>query len=204
MRDWKRAATLPVSFFRQDAVAVARGLLGAVLVTSFEGRTTAGRIVEVEAYLGSTDPASHAYKLRRNRQNQSIYGDPGDWYVYRSYGVHWCANLVSGPSGVGAAVLIRALEPLEGLDVMRRRRGLASERLLCAGPGRLCQAMGITRALDGAMMRRSLAVVKSGGSLAPGIAVATPRVGISRGRDAPLRFVLGDSRFLSRPIRAEK
>jgi DNA-3-methyladenine glycosylase len=204
MRDWKRAATLPVAFFCQDVIEVGRGLLGAVLVTSFEGHTAAGRIVEVEAYLGAADPASHAYEFRRNRQNESIYGAPGTWYVYRSYGVHWCANLVSGPPGVGAAVLIRALEPLEGHDVMRRRRGKAADRLLCAGPGRLCQAMGITRELDGAMMRRSAALVKAGGSPHPSRVAATPRIGISRGRDALLRFVLRDSACLSRPVRARK
>jgi len=204
VKQWERAASLPVAFFSQDAIAVGRGLLGAVLVTSFDGRRTAGRIVEVEAYLGAADPASHAYRFRRNRQNQSIYGPPGTWYVYRSYGVHWCTNLVTGPPGQGAAVLIRSLEPLEGLDVMRRRRGQAAERLLCAGPGRLCQAMGITRALDGAKMCRSPALVKRGESLPPENVVASPRIGISRARDAALRFVLRDSSFLSRAVRAEE
>jgi len=203
MRDWKRAAALPVGFFSQDVIAVGRGLLGAVLVTSFEGHTTAGRIVEVEAYLGAADPASHAFEFRRNRQNESIYGAPGNWYVYRSYGVHWCANLVCGPPGVGAAVLIRALEPVAGLEVMRRRRGTTADRLLCAGPGRLCEAMGIARELDGAAMRRSAALVKPGCMPPSGGVVATTRVGISRGRDALLRFVLRDSIYLSRPVRAE-
>ena len=204
MSDWIRAATLPVSFFSQDAVAVGRGLLGAVLVTSFGGFRTAGRIVEVEAYLGASDPASHAYRFRRNRQNASIYGPPGSWYVYRSYGVHWCANLVTGPQGEGAAVLIRSLEPVEGLDVMRRRRGGVDDLLLCSGPGRLCQALGITRSLDGSAMRGSAAVVRRGPGLPTRAVAITPRIGITRAAAAPLRFVLRESSHLSRPLKQRK
>jgi len=202
--DWKRAATLPVSFFSQDAVAVGRGLIGSVLVTSFGGYRTAGRVVEVEAYLGVSDPASHAYGFRRNRQNESIYGPPGSWYVYRSYGVHWCANLVTGPPGEGAAVLIRSLEPIEGLEVMRRRRGRAADLLLCSGPGRLCQALGITRSLDGSAMRGSLAVVKRGPPCVDREVAVTPRIGITRAAKVPLRFVLRKSAHLSRPLKGEK
>jgi DNA-3-methyladenine glycosylase len=202
--EWKRAATLPVSIFSQDAVTVGRNLLGAVLVTSFGGFRTAGRIVEVEAYLGASDPASHAYRFRRNRQNESIYGPPGSWYVYRSYGVHWCANLVTGPPGEGAAVLIRALEPVEGLDVMRRRRGGVDDLLLCSGPGRLCQALGITRSLDGSAMRGSAAVVRQGPGLSPREMTTTPRIGITRAAEAPLRFVLRESSHLSRPLKERK
>jgi len=202
--EWKRAATLPVSFFSQDAVTVARNLLGAVLVTSFGGFRTAGRIVEVEAYLGASDPASHAYGFRRNRQNESIYGPPGSWYVYRSYGVHWCANLVTGPPGEGAAVLIRALEPVEGFDVMRRRRGLVDDLLLCSGPGRLCQALGITRSLDGSVMRGSPAVVRRGPAPSRLEVVSTPRIGISQAVEAPLRFVVRQSTHLSRPLKQRK
>ena len=204
MSDWRRAATLPVSFFSQDAVAVGRGLLGTVLVTSFGGYHTAGRIVEVEAYLGVSDPASHAYGFRYNRQNESIYGPPGSWYVYRSYGVHWCANLVTGPPGEGAAVLIRSLEPIEGLEVMRRRRGRVGDLLLCSGPGRLCQAMGITRSLDRSGMRDSLAVVKRGAPVARREVAVTRRIGITRAADAPLRFALRKSVHLSRPLREGK
>ena len=204
MSNWKRAATLPVSFFSQDAVTVGRGLVGAVLVTAFGGRCTAGRIVEVEAYLGASDPASHAYGFRHHRQNESIYGPPGSWYVYRSYGVHWCANLVTGPPGEGAAVLIRSLEPIEGLELMRRRRGRAADRLLCSGPGRLCQALGITRSLDGSVMRGSLAVVKRGPAYARRDVAVTPRIGITRAAEAPLRFVLRKSVHLSRPLREGK
>jgi DNA-3-methyladenine glycosylase len=200
----KRAATLPVSFFSQDAITVGRGLLGAVIVSSVGGLRTAGRIVEVEAYLGASDPASHAYRFRRHRQNASIYGPPGSWYVYRSYGVHWCANLVTGPPGEGAAVLLRSLEPIEGLDVMRRRRGRVEDLLLCSGPGRLCQALGITRSLDGIAMGGSAVVVKPGPERSPGAEATTARIGISRAAEAPLRFVLRESRHLSRPLKLRK
>lgn len=179
-------------------MTVARGLLGAILVTSVRGARTAGRIVEVEAYLGAEDPASHAYRLRRHARNVGLYGPAGSWYVYRSYGVHWCANLVSGPAGLGAAVLIRAVEPLEGLPLMRRRRGIQEERLLCSGPGRLTQALGITRALDQRGMHSSSALVLRGRPLTEAEIEVTPRIGITRAADWPLRFLIRDSRWASR------
>ncbi|HMV32876.1 MAG TPA: DNA-3-methyladenine glycosylase [Gemmatimonadales bacterium] len=199
MQAGRRAATLPVSFFRRDAVTVARELLGTVLVVGDGRRRVSGRIVEVEAYLGAEDPASHAYGFRRHRQNAAIYGPAGTWYVYRSYGMHWCANLVTGPPGHGAAVLLRALEPLEGLALMRRRRGLVRDRLLCAGPGRLCEALGITRTLDGARRHPTTAMVLWG-EPTDAVIVASPRIGISRARDWPLRFTLRDSPWLSRRV----
>ncbi|HXW97373.1 MAG TPA: DNA-3-methyladenine glycosylase [Gemmatimonadales bacterium] len=199
MTHQRRAATLPVEFFRQGAVEVARGLLGRLLVSEVRGVRTAGRIVEVEAYLGEEDPASHAYRLRRHAQNQALYGPPGDWYVYRSYGVHWCANLVCGPVGRGAAVLIRALEPVEGLRAMRRRRGLKADHLLCAGPGRLTQALAITRRMDGAAMRSAQVRVSADLPLDSARILETRRIGISRAVDWPLRFVERDSPWLSRP-----
>lgn len=189
MNGGRRAATLPVGFFRQDAVTVARGLLGALLVSEVRGSRTAGRIVEVEAYLGADDPASHAWKFRRHAGNGALFGPPGRWYVYRSYGLHWCTNLVAGPPGHGAAVLLRAVEPLEGIVSMRRRRGVDAERLLCAGPGRLCQALGITLSLDGRPMHRSVVRVERGAQLSEDAILATPRIGISRAADWPLRFV---------------
>ena len=145
MSGTKRAALLPVSFFRRPAEVVARELIGAVVVSTVRGTRTAGRIVEVEAYLGHRDPASHGYQHRRHAQNEGLYGPAGHWYVYLSYGVHWCANLVADREVNGGAVLLRALEPVEGLAVMRRRRGAVPDRQLAAGPGRLTQALGITR-----------------------------------------------------------
>ncbi len=199
MQAGRRAATLPVSFFRRDAVTVARELLGTVLVVGDGRRRVSGRIVEVEAYLGAEDPASHAYGFRRHRQNAAIYGPAGTWYVYRSYGMHWCANLVTGPPGHGAAVLLRALEPMEGLVLMRSRRGLVRDRPLCAGPGRLCEALGINRTLDGARRHPTTAMVLWG-EPTDAVIVASPRIGISRARDWPLRFTLRDSPWLSRRV----
>jgi DNA-3-methyladenine glycosylase len=170
------------------------------VVVSILGRgRTAGRIVEAEAYLGRDDPASHGYQERRHAQNESLYGPPGTWYVYLSYGMHWCANLVCGPVGHASAVLLRALEPLEGIAIMRRRRGGVPDRQLCSGPGRLCQALGITRALDGTPMRRSMVTVRAAD--APPEVVASARIGITRAADWPLRFVIGGSPWISRPPR---
>ena len=200
MSTTRRAATLPVSFFQRPADVVARELLGTTVVSAVGGRRTAGRIVETEAYLGRDDPASHGYQDRRHAQNESLYGPPGTWYVYLSYGMHWCANLVCGPPGHASAVLLRALEPIEGLATMRRRRGGLPDRQLCSGPGRLCQALGITRSLDGAMMRRSSVTVQAAD--APPAVVASVRIGITKAADWPLRFVIGGSPWSSRPTRA--
>jgi DNA-3-methyladenine glycosylase len=198
MGDGRRAATLPVGFFRRDVATVARELLGSVLVTEFRGCLTSGRIVEVEAYLGAEDPASHAYRFRRHAHNQSLYLDPGTWYVYLSYGVHWCANLVAGTPAQGGAVLLRAIEPLEGRAAMMRRRGVSDLAALGSGPGRLCEALGITRSrLDGRQMQGSLArVMRSGVPAEPEILV-TPRIGITKAPDWPLRFVLKQSPWAS-------
>lgn len=194
----RRAATLPVSFFDRPADVVARELLGAVMVSRIGGGRTAGRIVETEAYLGYHDPASHGYLHRKNERNAALFGPAGSWYVYLSYGIHWCANLVCQEPGTAGAVLIRALEPLEGLALMRRRRGRVEKRRLCFGPGSLCQALGITRALDGRMMPNSPVVVlppQSG--LAPAVA-ATPRIGITKAADWMLRFHLDGNGYVSK------
>jgi DNA-3-methyladenine glycosylase len=202
MTQRRRAAdVLPVRFLERPAAIVARALIGAVVVSQVGGVHTAGRIVETEAYLGYDDPASHGYRNRRNAQNAELYGRPGNWYVYLSYGMHWCANLVAHEEGSGSAVLLRALEPLAGLDAMRKRRGVESPRLLCAGPGRLCQALGISRALDGAAMRSSDVVVLRP-EAAGGEVSVTPRIGITKAADWPLRFVAAGSPWASRPARA--
>ncbi|HLS48060.1 MAG TPA: DNA-3-methyladenine glycosylase [Gemmatimonadales bacterium] len=202
MTKTRRAATLPVGFFSRPAEVVARELIGTIMRSEIGGVTTSGRIVETEAYLGEVDPASHGYRGRRNARNEAIFGPPGNWYVYLSYGMHWCANLVAAREGQAAAVLIRALEPLDGLETMRARRAGVADRLLCAGPGRLCQALGITRALDGLSMARSAVSVVRGTPLAAEQVLATPRIGISQAADWPLRFVQGDCRWASRVSRA--
>ncbi len=199
MNDQRRAATLPVGFFARGADVVARDLVGALIVSIVDGRPAIGRIVETEAYLGYDDPASHGYRHRRHAQNQALYGPPGSWYVYRSYGMHWCANLVCQAEGSGSAVLLRAIEPLEGVGVMRARRRTEGLELLCAGPGRLCQALGITRpGLDGRMMEASPVVVLARDGWARAVEV-TPRIGITKAADWPLRFTAAGSRWVSRP-----
>jgi DNA-3-methyladenine glycosylase len=198
MTQLRRAATLPVAFFRRPTETVAAGLLGMVVVSSVGGEITEGRIVETEAYLGYDDPASHGYLHRRNARNGALFGPPGSWYVYLSYGMHWCANLVCQRSGLASAVLLRALEPLNGLEVMRRRRGPVPDRELCSGPGKLCQALGISRELDGEKMSGSLVIVRRPDRREETRVAVTPRIGITKAADWPLRFHVAGSLWLSR------
>lgn len=180
---------LPPGFFERDVVTVARALIGASLM--FDG--VGGIIVETEAY-DEGDPASHCFG-GPTRRNASMFGPPGRAYVYRSYGIHWCLNFVcSGASGV----LIRALEPTAGLDRMAERRGMAEIRRLCAGPGRVCQALGIDILSDGKPLDEPPFALRPGEQ--PVAVAAGPRIGISRGIDTPWRFCLVGSRFLSRPV----
>ena len=162
-------------------------------------RRTAGRIVEVEAYVGPHDPASHAYGHRHTPRTEQMYGRPGTAYIYFTYGMHWCLNAVTEAEGYPAAVLIRALEPLVGLETMRRRRGARiPDRRLCAGPARLCEALAVTGALNGTSLRTGALRVVRGVSRRPGAVVVGPRVGITQAADWPLRFCLEDSPWLSR------
>ncbi len=169
---------------------VAPELVGATLLVDGVG----GVIVEIEAY-GPDDPASHGYR-GQTPSNASMFGPPGHAYVYRSYGVHWCLNVVCAGEGSPQAALIRALEPGAGIEAMEARRGLDDVRLLCAGPGRLCQALAITKELDGARLDRSPFAIYAPRD-APEI-LAVPRIGINRAEDRPWRFVVAGSRFLSR------
>jgi DNA-3-methyladenine glycosylase len=198
MSHLRRAATLPVAFFRRPAEIVAAELLGMVVVSSVGGEVTDGRIVETEAYLGYDDPASHGYLHRRNTRNEALFGPPGSWYVYLSYGMHWCANLVCQRSGLASAVLLRALEPLYGVDIMRRRRRGVTDRELCSGPGKLTQALGITRDLDGSRMPGSAVLVRRPTAIEQVAVTATPRIGITRAADWPLRFCVAGSPWTSR------
>jgi DNA-3-methyladenine glycosylase len=157
-----------------------------------------GRIVEVEAY-DHEDPASHGYGGRTAR-NASMFGPPGHAYVYRSYGIHWCLNLVCEGEGVANAVLVRALEPTQGLAEMRARRGVADARLLCSGPGRLCQALGVSRAHDGLALDRPPFELRAREHDAE--VLAGRRIGITRAADLPWRYGEAGSRFLSRPLRS--
>jgi DNA-3-methyladenine glycosylase len=171
---------------------VAPELVGAALLVDGVG----GTIVEVEAY-DRGDPASHAYRGRTLR-NASMFGPPGRAYVYRSYGVHWCLNLVCGEEGVAAAVLLRALEPTHGREQMRERRGTHDDLLLCSGPGRLCQALAVTNAHDALALDRAPFELRGRASV---VEVATgPRIGVSRAAERPWRYVLAGSPYLSRPL----
>jgi DNA-3-methyladenine glycosylase len=179
-------------FFARNVHEVAPDLIGVTLLVDGVG----GVIVEVEAY-DQTDPASHGYSGLTAR-NAAMFGPPGHAYVYRSYGIHWCLNLVCEGEGRASAVLVRALEPTAGLEVMRARRGLENDRLLCAGPGRLCQALGVTRDHD------ALPLDEPPFAFAPREAdhevVTTPRIGITRAADLPWRYVAAGSRYLSKPV----
>ncbi|MEO8295148.1 MAG: DNA-3-methyladenine glycosylase [Gemmatimonadota bacterium] len=202
MRFSRRAArVLPASFFARPADIVARELLGGLVVSRLGGVVTSGRIVETEAYLGGPDPASHAYQLRKTVRNQALFGAPGTWYVYLSYGIHWCANLVCRKEGSGSAVLLRALEPVDGIPKMKARRGVARERLLCSGPGRLCQALDMTIDLDGKRMNRSDVRVLEPEVSGDQVVAVTSRIGITKAADWPLRFVLAESLHLSKRVR---
>lgn len=185
--------TLGRNFFARSVHEVAPDLVGVTLLVDGVG----GPIVEVEAY-DHEDPAAHGFRGKTER-NASMFGPPGHAYVYRSYGVHWCLNLVCQEAGSASAVLLRALEPALGLDLMRERRGLENARLLCAGPGRLCQALGVTREHDGRALDEPPFQLLAR-EAAPELAVG-PRIGITKAADQPWRFGLAGSPYLSRPIR---
>lgn len=195
------ALPLPQSFYARRAERVARALLGRVLVSTVGETRTAGRIVETEAYVGPHDDASHAAeRIGRTRRNDTMFGTPGLAYVYRIYGVHWCLNVVTDRDDYPAAVLIRALEPIEGQDVMRTRRSIArTERDLCSGPGKLAQALGITGALDAHPLDVPPLYILDSTPVHTRRIVATTRVGITRALDWPLRFYERGNPHVSRP-----
>jgi len=177
---------------------VARRLLGQILISDVNGRRVAGRIVETEAYVGPDDPACHGYRARRTRRNASLFGPPGTAYVYFTYGMHWCLNAVTEAVGFPAAVLLRALEPLTGFATMRRRRGDVPDRALCSGPAKLCEALGVTGRLDGTSLQRGVLRIVRDPSRQRRAIIVTPRVGISRAADWPLRFLIAGSPWVSR------
>lgn len=186
---------LPITFYQRGSVDVARDLLGRVLVRSDAEGTLRGRIVEVEAYTGQTDPGSHAFRGPTPR-NRVMFGPAGYLYVYISYGMHYCMNVVTDREDIAGAVLLRALEPLDGIPVMEARRGGRSLVELCNGPGKLCQAFGIGREQNGASLEASAIWIEDDGYVV-GEVQTTSRVGLSNGRELPLRFFLAGNRFVS-------
>ncbi len=190
------SSPLPASFYRKPAEEVAEALLGCRLVSLAEGERTAGRIVETEAYTGPDDPASHAAaSIGRTERNDPLFGPPGTAYVHLNYGVHWCLNAVTGEEGHPAGVLLRALEPEEGEEVMRRRRG---HEALTSGPARLTQALAVGPDLQRHPLTETPLWIEPASRVPDGEVVRTTRVGISKAVERPLRFYDGRSRWVSR------
>jgi DNA-3-methyladenine glycosylase len=181
-------------FFARSVHDVAPELIGATLLFNGVG----GRIVEVEAY-HHTDPAAHSFRGKTPR-NAVMFGPPGFSYVYRSYGIHWCLNFVCEPEGSASAVLIRAIEPQHGIGTMQQRRGLHDHRLLCSGPGRLCEALGVTGAHDGLPLDQAPFELRARAE--PCDILVGPRIGITKAVEQPWRYGLAGSKFLSKPFKS--
>ena len=179
------------SFFDRSVHKVAPELIGATLLVDGVG----GMIVEVEAY-HHTDPAAHSY-IGRTERNAVMFGPPGYVYVYRSYGIHWCLNFVCEEEGSASAVLIRALEPTDGLAAMRRRRGVTEDRALCSGPGKLCEALGVSVKHNGLPLDRAPFELRARAK-APDVVVGV-RIGITKAAELPWRYCVRGSRYVSKP-----
>lgn len=188
---------LQKEFYDRETEAVARELLGAVLRCRTSEGTASGMIVETEAYIGEHDPACHAAAGRTVRTTP-LYGRPGLSYVYFIYGVHWCFNAVTRAEGLPSAVLVRAVEPLEGIELMRKRRGLRiSDVNLTNGPGKLCAALGIDGSMNSLSLQRGALVIREGRAIKPDEIETTPRIGITKAAHWPLRYFVRDSRWVS-------
>jgi DNA-3-methyladenine glycosylase len=200
-----RLVPLPADFYRRDTEQVARELIGRWLVRELDGERLALAIVETEAYLGAPDRASHAWGGRRTARNESLYRAGGHAYVYFIYGMHHCLNAVTGGAGVGSAVLIRAGEPVAGAETMAARRALGRPPRpgdLAGGPGKLCQALGVGRELDGSELWRGELVLAEGEPVAAEAVAAGPRIGVAYAGEAaewPLRFAVRGNPHVSRP-----
>jgi DNA-3-methyladenine glycosylase len=187
----------PVDFYDRETEHVARDLLGTVLECRTGDGLASGRIVETEAYLGPHDAACHAVAGLTER-TRHLHGPPGLAYVYLIYGMHWCFNAVTRPEGIGAAVLVRALEPLEGVDLMRARRPRAArDRDLTNGPGKLCAALGIDGRASGLPLQRPPIVIRPGDRIPDHLVAISPRIGITRAADWPLRYFVRDNPYVS-------
>lgn len=192
-----RGRVLPASFYDRPTELVARELLGAVLECTTAAGTASGRIVETEAYLGPHDPACHAVAGRTER-TWHLHGPPGRAYIYFIYGVHWCFNAVTREEGHGSAVLVRAVEPVGGLDLMRERRPAARREIdLTNGPGKLCQALGVDGALDGTRLDRRPLRILAGPPVDDGDVDVTARIGITQAAEWPLRWLVRGNPYVS-------
>jgi DNA-3-methyladenine glycosylase len=190
---------LPRTFYLRPTRAVAKDLLGTYLIRTTRGAPLVGKIVEVEAYLGKDDPASHAFRGRTKR-NEVMFRDGGHLYVYFTYGMHFCANVVTGHAGVGHAVLIRAVEPVRGRAGMRRRRkGQWKPEELTNGPAKFCQAFGIGRKENGADLLGTTIRLARGEPVRRSQIVSTPRIGIRLAREKKWRYYIRGNAFVSRP-----
>lgn len=200
-----RFRPLPVSFYRRPAETVARDLLGRYLVRDLDGARLVLRLVEVEAYLGAPDRASHAWGGRRTRRNESLYLPGGHAYVYLIYGMHFCLNAVTGEKDTGGAVLLRAGEPVEGGERMVENRGWTRTPRpgdLAGGPGKICQALAVDRTLDGARLDAPPLLISRGEPVGEGEIVASPRIGVDYAGEAarwPLRFSVRGNGHVSKP-----
>ncbi|HWP02384.1 MAG TPA: DNA-3-methyladenine glycosylase [Gemmatimonadaceae bacterium] len=192
-------AALPPAFYDRDTEIVARELLGATLLCRTPEGVAAGRIVETEAYLGPHDPACHAARGITPR-NRALHGPPGTAYVYFIYGMHWCVNAVTREEGHGSAVLIRAIEPLEGVELMQRRRARADLRELTNGPGKVCQALGIDGRFNGMPLYQGPLLILEGTRPARSRIAVAPRIGIRHAADWPLRFFELGNPYVSRGV----
>ncbi|MEO7455819.1 MAG: DNA-3-methyladenine glycosylase [Gemmatimonadaceae bacterium] len=190
-------APLPASFYDRPTEIVARALLGRVMRVATPEGVTSARIVETEAYTGPEDPACHA-TAGLTRRTEHLHGAPGTSYVYFIYGMYWCFNTVTRERGHGSAVLVRAVSPVDGIDLMRRRRPRAKrDRDLTNGPGKLCLAMGIVGAMSGTSLRTGPIVLREGTPVDDGDVVVTPRIGIVKAADWPLRYFVRDDPYVS-------
>lgn len=189
---------LPPAFYARETECVARELLGCVLECEGPEGVVSGRIVETEAYVGEHDAACHA-AVGRTARTEPLYGAPGTAYVYLIYGMYWCFNAVTREAGYPAAVLVRALEPIEGIDLMRARRPHARRDVdLTNGPGKLCRALGIDGRHNGLSLLRRPLVVRPGAPVPDRDVLVTPRIGITRAADWPLRWLVADSPYVSK------
>jgi len=189
------------SFYERDTLDIARDLLGKYIIHDTPDGKTSGKIVEVEAYVGSEDAASHAYNNRCTNRTKVMFGQGGIAYVYLIYGIYYCMNIVTNKEGYPEAVLIRGIEPIDGLDLMKKRRKTDKLLNLCSGPGKLCSAMGISKAQNGIDLCGENLYLLSGETLSPECIVTTPRINIDYAKDArnyPWRFIIKDNPFLSK------